>query len=377
MIVRHESFYDQLTAFAGYLRDRSFVTGIEEVQMSLLGLTKINIGKRSEFISVLKITYCGTPNQWKNIEAFYEAFLKEYKQAVNSKIKDVPEKLSKPLPSRGQQPPRYQLNSVKNWLFRNSPEVLKTPLYSYQSSNEYSDLSDLAFENNFQFIGLIRELVHCLAKQKKSKKKDHQLRGEINLRELIRSKFIYGDELLRLVFQYRPKIKTKMVLLCDVSRSMDLYSHFLSQFIFHLQNSFHYQATYVFNTKLHLLGMRGEKSWQEMKGDFSQIAGLWSEGTKIGTCLRSFIANKPNWFDRQTKVVIFSDGWDKGELDLLEEAMVHLTRISGEIIWLNPVLKSPEAETIAGIQIIKAYVDLLAPLYNLATLQELVEAMRR
>lgn len=376
MVARHKSFSDQLTAFASYLRSRSYVVGVEEVQISLHALTHIDIGQPSQFLSILKIVFSCTPMQWRDLEDHYRTFLKEYKRAVNSKIKQLPEEKSRNS-TTSKQPRKYQLENVKSWLFKNSPELLATPFYSNQAASEYSDLSDLAFEENGLLKELIQKLVKCLAQQKRRRKKNHLSRGEINLSELLRTKFLYGDELLRLVFRYRPKRKTKLILLCDVSRSMDLFSHFLSHFIFHLQNTFQFQTSYVFNTQLHRLGKQGRSSWKEMLGDFAEIPGLWGEGTKIGACLQSFIMDRPGWFDRYTKVVVFSDGWDMGELGLLEDCMLQLQRMSGQLIWLNPVLKNPEAERVSGMQVIKAHVDLLAPLYDIKTLQDLIVTLSK
>ena len=370
---RHTSFYEHLTAFSGYLRNQQYNVGIDDVESALLGLNKINLADQTEFVALLRIVFSGNQQEWQNLEMHYRAFVKELDRANNSKIKNVPDREKKKREKRPSSVRSHQIDHIKNWLFNRSSDELNVPFYSSHRSTDFALLSDIHRLDDEEVQIAVKRFVHALLHQKKRRKKNHLTKGEIDLAKLLRRRFYYGDEILKLPHLHRPKNKTKLVLLCDVSRSMQLYSRFLGTFIYYLQSAFDFQATFVFNTMLHPLVHRRHATWRDLSKRLVEVPGLWLGGTKIGASLNQFIEERLAWVDRKTKVLIFSDGWDTGDLDLLHDAMYRLSRMVGKIYWLNPVLKNRRAGKVAGLQVVKPYLDLLAPLYNLETLDALTD----
>src|SRR5262249_41930167 len=140
----------------------------------------------------------------------------------------------------------------------------------------------------------------------------------------------------------RKILKTKLVVLCDVSGSMDLYSRLLIQFLYALQNQLGRMETFVFSTRL-------SRITEELQGETYRraLARLgdvrdWSGGTKIGEGCRSFSRDWRQLLARDTVVLVLSDGWDTGEPNILAEALVQIRRRAGKVIWLNPLLGSPD-----------------------------------
>ncbi|MGN6757411.1 MAG: VWA domain-containing protein, partial [Thermomicrobiales bacterium] len=103
----------------------------------------------------------------------------------------------------------------------------------------------------------------------------------------------------------------------------------------------------------------------------------WAGGTRIGESLLTF---NTRWarrvLGRGAIVLIISDGWDRGDVDVLRREMARLQRYSYRLIWLNPLLGSPTYQPLTrGIQAALPYVDDFLPVHNLNSLEALAEAL--
>jgi hypothetical protein len=174
--------------------------------------------------------------------------------------------------------------------------------------------------------------------------------------------------------------KTRVVLLCDVSGSMDCYSRFLIQFMYGLQNELWGVETFVFSTSLsritHLIRTK------DIVNALEKISGSilgWSGGTNIGRSLHTFNRNfAPSMVTHRTVVVIISDGWDRGDVSLLEREMQDLKRRAKKIIWLNPLLASENYEPLCkGMQAALPYLDLFLSVHNVNSLVSLGRTLQK
>jgi uncharacterized protein with von Willebrand factor type A (vWA) domain len=172
-------------------------------------------------------------------------------------------------------------------------------------------------------------------------------------------------------------LKTKLVVLCDVSGSMDLYSRLLVQFLYALQNQLGRMETFVFSTRLHRIteGLRGH-SYEVALSRLGDVRD-WSGGTKIGESLRAFYQDWRRLLDRDTVVLVLSDGWDTGDPAVLADALVAIRRRSGKIIWLNPLLGSPDYQPLTqGMVAALPHVDAFLPAHNLESLRDLARHLK-
>jgi uncharacterized protein with von Willebrand factor type A (vWA) domain len=194
------------------------------------------------------------------------------------------------------------------------------------------------------------------------------------MRRTVRRALETGGDLSRLAFRERAMRKTKLVVLCDVSGSMDLYARFLLQFLYALQHSFARVETFVFATRLsRITEQLGRRDWREALGDLARDVSDWSGGTRIGESLARFVAEWPRLVDSRTIVIVLSDGWDTGDPEVLGEAMAALHRRAGRVIWLNPLLGSAGYQPLTrGMQAALPHVDVFASAHNLPSLEALV-----
>jgi uncharacterized protein with von Willebrand factor type A (vWA) domain len=153
---------------------------------------------------------------------------------------------------------------------------------------------------------------------------------------------------------------------------MDLYSRFLLQFLFALQNVFGRVETFTFATRLtrvteHLRGA----SYRAALKRLTEVRDF-SGGTRIGDSLAEFNRTWGYLVNRRTIVVLLSDGWDTGEPDVLAAELLAIKRKAGRVIWLNPLLGNPSYEPLTrGMAAALPLVDRFAAAHNLASLRDL------
>ena len=137
----------------------------------------------------------------------------------------------------------------------------------------------------------------------------------------------------RLTYRERKLRRTRLVILADVSGSMDLYARLLLQFLYALQNEFSRVETFVFATRLsRVTEQLRARGYQDALGHLSERVQDWSGGTRIGESLAAFVAGWPRLVDRRTVVVVLSDGWETGDPAALGEALSLLRRRAGRLV---------------------------------------------
>ena len=223
---------------------------------------------------------------------------------------------------------------------------------------------------------LARELARRLATRKSRRLKPSTRRGRVDLRRTMRVSLTRGEP-VELARRERKILKTKLVLLCDVSGSMDLYSRLLLQFLYALQNQLGRMETFVFSTRLHRI--TDELRGAAYGAALARLGSVtdWSGGTKIGESLRTFCQEWRRLLDRDTVAIVLSDGWDTGDPAVLGEAMRAIHRRAGKVVWLNPLLGSPDYQPLTqGMTAALPHVDVFLPAHNLESLRALARHLK-
>ena len=222
---------------------------------------------------------------------------------------------------------------------------------------------------------LEREFSRLLARlaRKVSRRREPTAKGRMmDFRRTIRRTVPYGGEILELV-RRRPKSKPlKVIVICDVSGSMDASTRFILQFFFGMQKVFRKGETFVFSTRLtRITDILKRNRWAEALKAISQRVQDWSGGTQIGQCLRMFNERYAKDLASGSAVVILiSDGWDRGDPELLEAEMKRLKRRARRLIWMNPLMETPEYRPICqGMRTALPYVDHFLPANTLKGLK--------
>ena len=198
----------------------------------------------------------------------------------------------------------------------------------------------------------------------------------LDARRIVRLALATGGDPIRLARRERKLRRTKLVVVCDVSGSMDLYSRFLLQVLYALQHAFARVETFAFSTRLVRItdALTGD-TYREALDALARVeGGGWSGGTKIGECLERLRVGWPRLFDRRTAVIVLSDGWDTGDPEILGTALREMRRRAGRIIWLNPLLGNPSYQPLTrGMQFALPHIDVFAPAHDLGSVERLAQ----
>ncbi len=245
------------------------------------------------------------------------------------------------------------------------------PSYSPVEILAQKDFSAFEIDQVAELRRIIAKLVPKLATKISRRRKSDMRAREIDLRRSVKRSVRTGGEVLRLFRRRRRIQKTQIVLICDVSGSMDSYSQFLIQFLYSLQNEIKSLRTFVFSTRLtDATPYLRHKDVNQALRRLSQEVHDWSGGTQIGNCLRSFNYDYGRTIlNSRTIVIIISDGWDRGDTDLLAHEMERLRKKCYRLIWLNPLLGSPGYRPIdRGMRTALPYCDEFMAAHNLDSL---------
>jgi uncharacterized protein with von Willebrand factor type A (vWA) domain len=168
-----------------------------------------------------------------------------------------------------------------------------------------------------------------------------------------------------------------VVLVCDVSGSMEPYARMLLQYMQACVAARRRVEAFAFGTRLtritHELAGRDHDRALERA---AQAVADWSGGTRIGSALAELNRAHGRRIGRGAVAVILSDGWDRGDPALLAAEMARLRRSAHRVIWLNPLAADPRFEPLAqGMQAAVPHTDRLLAGNSLASLEELALLM--
>ncbi|MBI2177754.1 MAG: VWA domain-containing protein [Candidatus Tectomicrobia bacterium] len=254
------------------------------------------------------------------------------------------------------------------------------PSYSPAEVLSAKDFSTFEADQVAELRRIIAKLVPKLATKISRRKRPDMRSQEVDLRRSVKRSIRTGGEVLRLFRRKRRIQKTQIILLCDVSGSMDSYSQFLIQFLYSLQNEIKSLRTFVFSTRLtDATPYLRHKDVSHALRRLSQEVHDWSGGTQIGNCLKTFNFDYGRTIlNSRTIVIIISDGWDRGDTEVLSLEMDRLRRKCYRLIWLNPLLGSPGYRPIdRGMRTALPYCDEFMSAHNLDSLVEMTGKIAR
>ena len=204
-------------------------------------------------------------------------------------------------------------------------------------------------------------------------------RGRVpDVRRVIRANVSYGYELVDVPTRRRKQRHRPLVILCDVSGSMERYSRMLLHFLSCMSGSRDRVEVFLFATRLtrvtrylrdRLERGTGSTAVPKLASRVPDFAG----GTRIGEAVREFnLAWSRRVLGQGAVVLMISDGWDVGDPDRLGLEMGRLHRASHRLVWLNPLLGSPSyAPLTRGMQAALPHIDDFLPVHNLESLAQL------
>ena len=194
----------------------------------------------------------------------------------------------------------------------------------------------------------------------------------LDLPGTIRRSVASGGTPLQLAWRRQRRVRPRLVLLIDVSRSMAPYSFFYLRLARALAAELTDIRSFIFHTHLTAVSdALAEADPFRAQQRLQLIAHGWAGGTRIGASLAQFNReHAPRCVHSRTALIIVSDGYDTGEPQQLAAALTALRRRARRIVWLNPLCGQPDYTPVSeGMQAALPHLDLLAPGANLASLE--------
>ncbi len=251
--------------------------------------------------------------------------------------------------------------------------------YSATEVLRQKDFAAFSTEEEAQAKRLLAQMSWNLGDRKVRRLRTGRDGRTLDLRQTIRWSLRHQGELLKLARRSRTSRPRDLVVLCDISGSMERYSRMLLHFM-HTVATIQTKRveTFVFGTRL--TRITRSLKLRDVDDAVGLVAGKvndWAGGTRIGESLREFNFDWARRVLRSSSVVlIISDGWDRGEIPLLEREIARLKRSCYRLIWLNPLLGYRDYEPLTrGIQVVLPHIDDFLPVHNLASIEQLGEVM--
>lgn len=256
-------------------------------------------------------------------------------------------------------------------------EVIEvTQTYSTQEILRQKDFADLSADELAAVQRMMAAMVWQMG-ERRTRRTQTGYGQNLDLRRLLRRNLRYGGELLEWPTR-EPKYKPRpLVILADISGSMERYTRLLLHFIYSLAAGLEQTVeAFVFSTRLtRITRPLRDKEIDRALHNVSALVHDWSGGTRIGEAIKSF---NYDWgrrvLGRGAVVLIISDGWDRGDPAVLKKEMDRLHRSCHRLIWLNPLLGSAQYEPLTrGIMAALPHVDDFLPVHNLSSLEDLAQ----
>jgi len=370
-------------SFCGLLRQHGLPVTVAEATDAVRALAHLDLADRDEVYLGLRSVLMARIEEQPVFDRCFEAFWKHRRDSVPG----MEGFLTPPTAPRDEQPTalkaagqRGEGMALEAWLGESEEsgsEPLGVPGMSDRESLMGQDFSTFPADQLREMARLTILIARRLARRISRRRRPTRRRGAVDFRRTMRANLTRG-ELIELRRKARRRRKVRLVLLCDISGSMDLYSRFLLQFLYALQNVFGRVETFTFSTRLtritdHLKG----RPYRQVLRALTDVKD-WSGGTRIGESLAHF---NHEWgsrlLDRYAIVVVLSDGWDTGDPDLLAGELLKIKRRAGRLIWLNPLLGNPAYQPLTrGMAAALPLLDRFAPAHNLQSLRDLAGQLR-
>jgi uncharacterized protein with von Willebrand factor type A (vWA) domain len=244
----------------------------------------------------------------------------------------------------------------------------------------HRDVADLTAAEKAMLAQLFAT-VHPAAPRRRAVRRRRWHRGELDVRRTLREELRRGGEIGQIKLRRKGFRPRRVVLVIDVSGSMSAYADALLR-LAHVWVRAVPRHTEVFTLGTRLTritrALRSRDAEAALKAAGEQVPD-WSGGTLLGEVLRAFL---DRWgrrgMARGAVVVIFSDGWERGDPALLAEQLQRLRRLAHRVVWVNPHRGKVGYRPVqGGIVAALPHIDDLLAGHSLATFADLVEVVRR
>lgn len=380
--VQEHSLAGSLLAFGRLLKQYGFAISTPSLMDALAGVSLIGVENPHDVKAVLKASFLTRREESPIFDRLFEEFWLKRGEG-EEQWEDIPGTTESNRPDAGTEGSVEEVlvaeatasPSQKQDVWNARPYVM----YSPAETLKQQDFKEIPLGEDPRISRLIREMVAPLMRRKGIRKRPTGSGSAPDFRRIFRTSVRYGGQVFELPMLKPKRRLKKLVFLCDVSGSMNSYLRFMLRFIKEIQQLPTKVETFTFATRVHritpfLSRLPFERALQEI----GRVAQDWAGGTRIGKCFGEFrLFGRERLLGPSTVILIFSDGWDRGDPELLEKEMIRMQRRSYRLLWINPLLGGTGYEpTCRGMKTALPHVDSFLPGHNLAAMERLAGTLR-
>ena len=240
------------------------------------------------------------------------------------------------------------------------------------------DLSALRGDDLAELSRIAACMVRALAARPGRRRKRHRRKGTPDLRSTMRLSVATGGDAVRIPRLRRAPRVPRLLMILDVSGSMDRYALLLLQLAYIVGQHAKRVETFAFSSDVtRLTREMSAPSFGEAMARASAAVNHWSGGTRIGESLARINARHERLQDRHTTVFLMSDGWETGDPQNLAREIARVSLRVRKLIWLNPMAGTPDFQPLArGLRAAMPHVDKFVPASRLEHLKRLPPLLR-
>ena len=364
-LVRH------VVTFGRVLREAGLEIGPGRLGDSLTGLDQVDVTSKDDVYWTLRSTLVTRRDE---IEPFDRAFNAWFLRAPVSPLPRVgsPDEVAIRL--------RRQVDEKRKGSEEQEQEDERKEVGAW-SPDEFlrsKDFASMTQEEFSEVRALIRRCAAARPKRRTRRLQPHRRGRDLDMRRLVRASLATGGDPIKRTFRTRKVAPRKLVILCDISGSMEAYTRALLLFLHAAVGSGRGAEAFAFGTRLTRLTSELASYDPERALEAAKEAVLdWSGGTRIGESLKQF---NDVWgrraLTRGAVVLVVSDGWERQDAALVGLEMARLARQAYAVVWVNPLKGNPDYQPLAGgMRAALPHVDRFVAGHNLESLEELAEVI--
>lgn len=367
------SLTKKVILFSRFLKDHGLKIFFSNIIESLRSIDSIDISSKDDFFYTLRGNLVSNDMEWRLFDILFDKFWQD--NILSSTVKDdepQTDALEKDIDLEDRQVPAVLRGKEINKNDGIIKETLEMVPYSPVSILEKKDIEGFDTDEIQIARVIVKNLLSSFKIQKTRRSKGSKRSEDLDFRRIIRQSLKSDGIPMELFYRKKRRRLRKLVVLADVSGSMNRYVNFVLPFLLGLRNVGSKAEVFVFSTSLTPVTniIRKFNIDQALKTISDRVLD-WSGGTKIGYSLHQFREqNERRLLNKRSVIVIISDGWDLGGRVLLKKEMETIWRKTYRTVWLNPMACEPGYRPVyQGMKAVLEYIDHFLPANNLQSLK--------
>lgn len=365
------NFVENMLALVQTLRQAGLPVSSDQAMDFLRALRLVDLGQRAQVYHTARCLLVSRYEHLRLFDTIFNTFWAGRQDKPEARAQKAPR-----APRHDQQQP-VLVTYMASKALPHDPEVDvldKSATYTDLEILQRKDFSHMTPEELEAIKHLIQDMRWQACFRRSRRRIANRSGDTLHMRRVMASAVRQGGVPLKLAWQSRKIKQRPIILIADISGSMEKYSRLVLQFFYSVAHSMKQVECFVFGTRLTRISLQLKlKHIDRAVSEAAEEVTDWAGGTRIGESLSAF---NHRWgkrvLGRGAIVMIVSDGWERGDVKNLVAQMRHLQRRCYRLIWLNPLKgKGHYRAEVEGMAAALPYIDDFLPIHNLHSLSAL------